>query len=158
MRVTQSIQFRALLIFVLIGCAVVMLGITMLFGVQRMSTASEQIIDEGVPVIRSAQQMLLALERANESLIQAVVVQTLIDVDAVREAEATFNSAIITYEMFSTALRLGSDTTAFRLHHGGILYGAWVRRGLDQQFAIQPTTAGIRTLLDATDAALPTFR
>ena len=128
MNLLHSIQSKLILIFLVISAVILLAGIFTYYNREQLSESINGIFQKQIPTIRSIQLARIALEDGSSDLAFGLTVVRSPQIQEVRDAEASFNTNALQYEMYTKALLLGSESEAFKKVNGGILYSAWGRQ------------------------------
>ncbi len=157
MKIFHSIQFKLLVIIILASLGVIVVGILSVFSLKQMTGKFDDYINTSTPKIRIIQQALIAMEGANSSLGFALSVDNINNIEDINQYESEFNHAVLQYDVFISALLLGSESEEFRIHDGGIIYSEWKRLGFNKNLIVQAAQESEKKIIEELEANLKQY-
>ncbi|HEX6461848.1 MAG TPA: ATP-binding protein [Candidatus Saccharimonadales bacterium] len=143
----NSIQNKLILTFLLIFAVVFAANLYSYYNSNKLSASINNLFQRQIPATHSIEQVHVALEAASSSLHLALAAEYTAELQEVRDTKAEFNKASREYEMYTTALILGSDSEAFKKASEGAIYAEWKKQGLDKASVILALPADQATIV-----------
>lgn len=155
--IQNSLEQKLSVIYTAVLIVFIMITLFAINSINRANEAITNISDNLNPIVKSVNESLISLNTASNSIAFSIPRDDLSDLNEVQKLEASFNKAVIKYNVFTHALLLGSESQEFQTLHAGLLYSQWQNFGLEDNLIVPAISGDQRETLQESTALFNDF-
>lgn len=145
----KTIKAKVILFSCIISFAFFSITAFALWAIREISRSADIMYTDYIPLIEATHYASIASRDGNQAIDHLMLdVTSPEDFDKVREYMGVYKKTMMDFDMYMSAILLGSESAEFKEASGGLTYAMWTREGLEEKLIVKKAPAGILRLVE----------